>query len=321
MWAQLAVGTEAGIAGIQPVELTKSVYVLLLAFAGMHLMEMRRRDSREYRRSPIAAVLPFLRTIGGFALVVLSVVVGVRDFSPGIILGLVTLLWLFRVGRSVRTSGRPALIWRAVRPVVVIGLVAVVAVAAWARANPEKLPAGMPQRDRILVWSQPELHPHSGSQVLAGMDRVAEGGWRGARDWFGKNEEVMKVPAVQDDFITAFLLNRFGGFAGLALVGLQLLYLLLLFFISGSIERATESGDFREQQAGRVLGFALYGLAWMHAVHWAIAWCNTLGLLPVMGQPMTWLSAGNSHLMGFALLSLVIALVTSWIARAPAAEV
>jgi cell division protein FtsW (lipid II flippase) len=179
----------------------------------------------------------------------------------------------------------------------------------------------MPQRDRILVWSQPELHPHSGSQVLAGMDRVAEGGWLGARDWFGNNEEVMKVPAVQDDFITAFLLNRFGGYAGMALLGLQLLYLMLLFTVSGSIERATESGDFREQQAGRVLGFALYGLGWMHAIHWAIAWCNTLGLLPVMGQPMTWLSAGNSHLMGFALLSLVIALVTSWIARAPAAEV
>ena len=53
-------------------------------------------------------------------------------------------------------------------------------------------------------------------------------------------------------------------------------------------------------------------LAWLPTVHWTIAWCNTLGLLPVMGQPMTWLSAGNSHLLGFALMSLTIALVTSW---------
>ena len=59
----------------------------------------------------------------------------------------------------------------------------------------------------------------------------------------------------------------------------------------------------------------MYCLAWMHAVHWGIAWCNTLGLLPVMGQPMTWVAAGNSHLLGFALPTLTIALVTAWAMR------
>ena len=34
-----------------------------------------------------------------------------------------------------------------------------------------------------------------------------------------------------------------------------------------------------------------------------------------MGQPMTWMSAGNSHLTDFALLSLAIALGTSWVLR------
>jgi cell division protein FtsW len=125
----------------------------------------------------------------------------------------------------------------------------------------------------------------------------------------------MKVPAVQDDFITAFFLNRFGGLAGLCLLGLQLVYLALLFALSRRIEAATRQADFRDQNAGRVLGFTLFGLAWMHAIHWGIAWGNTLGLLPVMGQPMTWMSAGNSHLLGFALLSLSIALITSWVLR------
>lgn len=313
MGAQLTIGSEAGIAGIQPVELTKSVYVLLIAFAGMHLVELRRRDTREFRRSPLTVLLPFLRTIGGFALVVLSIVVGVRDFSPGIILGLVTLFWLFRIGRNEGGSGLS--IWTLTRPTVAVAMAALFAAGAWARANPEALPPGMPQRDRILVWSQPDLHPHSGSQVLSGMDRVAEGGWAGARDWFGPNEEVMKVPAVQDDFITAFLLNRFGGLAGLTLMALQLLYLAVLFSLARRIETATERGDFREQNAGRVAGISLFVLAWMHAIHWSIAWCNTLGLLPVMGQPMTWLSAGNSHLLGFALPTLTIALVTAWVMR------
>jgi cell division protein FtsW (lipid II flippase) len=125
----------------------------------------------------------------------------------------------------------------------------------------------------------------------------------------------MKVPAVQDDFITAFLLNRFGGVVGLGLICLQLVYLLLLFSVARKIERVTQRGDFREQSAGRTASFALFGLAWMHAIHWSIAWSNTLGLLPVMGQPMTWLSAGNSHLLGFTLPCLTIALMTSWVAR------
>jgi cell division protein FtsW len=310
---QLAIGNETGIGGLQPVELTKFVYVVFLAFAGMHLGELRHRDTREFRRSPLRVLLPFLRTLVGFALVVLSVIVGVRDFSPAIILGLVTLLWLYRIGR--RGPGRRAMVWNLLRPSVALVLVGFVVAASWARDHPEKLPTAMPQRDRILVWSQPGLHPHSGSQVLAAMDRVSEGGWRGARHWFGPNEEVMKVPAVQDDFITAFLLNRFGGFVGLGLIGLQLVYLLLLFSVARRIERVTRSGDFREQSAGRTASFALFGLAWMHAIHWSIAWSNTLGLLPVMGQPMTWLSAGNSHLLGFTLPCLAIALMTSWVAR------
>ena len=106
-----------------------------------------------------------------------------------------------------------------------------------------------------------------------------------------------------------------GGSAGLALIGLQLVYLLVLFAIAGRIEQLSGAGDFAEQSASRTASFTLYGLAWMHAIHWAIAWSNTLGLLPVMGQPMTWLSAGNSHLLGFTLPCLTVALVTAWVAR------
>lgn len=315
MAVQLSFGSEAGIGGIQPVELTKSVFVVLLGFAGMHLMEVRRRDTREYRRSPLTVLLPFLRIIGAFALVVLSIVVGVRDFSPGIILGLVALLWLFRVGR--REEGRHEGLsrWGLLRALSVALLLCVAAAATFARLSPERLPVGMPQRDRILVWAEPELHPHSGSQVLSAMDRVGQGGWSGAREWFGPNEDAMQVPAVQDDFITAFFLNRFGGLAGLCLLCLQLIYVALLFALSRRLEAATRRADFWEQNAGRVLGFTLFGLAWMHTIHWGIAWGNTLGLLPVMGQPMTWMSAGNSHLLGFALLSLTIALACSWLLR------
>ena len=55
-------------------------------------------------------------------------------------------------------------------------LACLVGAVIWARLHTEALPQGMPQRDRLLVWAQPDLHPHSGSQVLSAMDRVADGG-------------------------------------------------------------------------------------------------------------------------------------------------
>ncbi len=315
MMAQLALGSEEGIGGIQPVELTKSVFVVLLAFAGMNVLEIRRRESRAYQRSPILFLLPFLRFIAIFLVVVFSVVVGVRDFSPAIILSLVTLAWLWKVGGGQRGERTAAGIWSLLRPGVLLALVGMIGAGLWAHNNAEALPPGMPQKDRVLVWAEPALHPHSGSQVLGAMDRVSEGGRIGATGWFAANDRVMTLPAVQDDFIVAFLLHRFGAYAGLTLLGFQILYLWLLFSLARKVERQTSQADFKLQNAGLVLSFTLFGLSWMQIAHWTIAWCNTLGLLPVMGQPMTWLSAGNSHLLGFALVTLTIALVTSWLLR------
>jgi cell division protein FtsW (lipid II flippase) len=310
---QVVLGGEEGLAGIQPVELVKTVTVILLGFVGMHLMEAREREVRAYRRSPIRFLLPYVRFAGLFFLFVLSAVVGVRDFSPAVILLLVLLAWFWKVGGA---GGRPAAgLWRAIRPAIAAAVLLVIAGGAYVHAHPEVLPSSFPKRERVLVWAQPALHPHSGSQVLAANERVAEGGWLGTRGWFGANGDVMDVPEIHNDFIIAFYLNRFGGLAGLALLLLQIVYLAALFALARQFERWAAAGDFRDQNAGRVIGFTVYGLAWLHIAHWTIAWANSLGLLPVMGQPMTWVAAGNSHLLGMAMPTLAIALIAAWTLR------
>jgi cell division protein FtsW (lipid II flippase) len=257
--------------------------------------------------------MPYFRFAAIFFLFIGGMVVGVRDFSPMVIMTVVLTAWLWKLGGSQGEFYKGLSVWRFVRPLILLGVVGFIAGMTWVYHNPEKVPDGFPQKDRILVWAQPELHPHSGTQVLDSMDLVGRGGWLGAKPWFGRNDGVMKLAAVQDDFITAFLINRFGGYAGLAMLATQLFYVLLLFTLGKVLERQFGEGDFREQNAGIVLGFTLYGLAWMMIAHWLISWGNTLGLLPVMGQPMTWLTAGNSHLIAFALLILFIALVSGWI--------
>ena len=316
MILQLIGGGEEGIGGIQPVELMKSVLVVMLGFAGLHITETRRRGTRAYRHSPLLFILPYLRFVGLLLIVVLIIVVGVRDFSPIVILGVLIMAWVWRLGKIERTERGSVFFWRWLRPVVILGVAGFIGGGYWIYNNPESLPTSFPQRDRILVWAQPEKHQHSGSQVLGGLENISTGGWRGAgANWFGKNGSVQTVPAVQDDFITAFYLHKFGGIAGLVLMGFQLLYLLILYRLSRQVAERTGEGDFDEQNAGTVMSYTIYGLAAMQATHWTIAWGNSLGLLPVMGQPMTWISAGNSHLLGFALLTVSIGLITAWFSR------
>jgi cell division protein FtsW len=275
--------------------------------------ETRRREARAYRRSPIRFLMPYFRFAAIFFLFFGSIVVGVKDFSPLVILAVILLAWLWKLGGSQGEFYKRLSIWRFVRPLALLVIVGFVGGMVWVYHHPHQVPEGFPKRDRILVWAQPELHPHSGTQVLDSMDLVGRGGWLGAKPWFGRNGGVMRLAAVQDDFITAFLINRFGGYAGLAMLFAQIFYALLLFTLGKVLERQLGEGDFREQNAGVVLGYTLYGVAWMLVAQWLISWGNTLGLLPVMGQPMTWLTAGNSHLIAVALLPLFIALVSGWV--------
>ena len=313
MAVQFLVGSEEGIAGLQPVELVKTVFVVLLGYVGLHVTETRQRDVRRFRERPLTYLAPYFRLAGVFFLIIASIVVGVRDFSPLVIMTVVLMAWIYKVGGKPSGLSKAGSFFIWVRPAVLLLVIGIVGLLTFVYMNPEVVPDGFPQKDRILVWSKPQLFPHSGSQVLGSMDFVGQGGWFGAKPWFGVNGPVMTLPAVQDDFITAFLINRFGGIAGLVMLGTQLLFIVLLFGLGRRLERQLTGGDFRDQNAGVVLGYTLFGLAWLHAAHWLISWGNTMGMLPVMGQPMTWLTAGNSHLMAFALIILLIAQISAWV--------
>jgi len=73
------------------------------------------------------------------------------------------------------------------------------------------------------------------------------------------------------------------------------------------------SGDYAKRQAGIVPCFVIQGLLVIHLLQWSISWGNTLGILPVMGQPMTWLSSGNSHLASVGVPALILGLLGCWV--------
>ena len=81
------------------------------------------------------------------------------------------------------------------------------------------------------------------------------------------------------------------------------------------IKRAASSSsgaaarNFRQAWAARFRYFALCGGGAFVLGHFLLSWGTNLGILPIMGQPMSFLSAGGSHLLFFIcpLLGLTVA--------------
>jgi cell division protein FtsW len=160
--------------------------------------------------------------------------------------------------------------------------------------------------DRFQVWLDPATHPHTGRQLLLGARAIADGGWFGADHALGLASlgqpagEVLRVPAVQDDFAPTFFANRHG------LVGMLALWLLQACLVTALLRAAVRAWlggkampDHRNAWHARFRCFALCGGGAFLFGHFLLSWGTNLAIFPVMGQPMSFLSAGGSHLLFF----------------------
>lgn len=302
-------GSEEGIAGIQPVELAKLLFVVIMARLLVYWHNMRQMQTRHYHETRYKIALGIAaQVIGAIIFGAAVLMVGVNDNSPLFIIGWLTLAYLWFAFYD------PHITWSRSRVYGQGGLIAlvgiIVLVGMYAYHNPPGYDSWVPQDERIRIWSNPALYPEAASQLISSLRFVGDGGWRGT-GWFGSNGIVMALPAVQDDFIGAFALNRFGGFVGLLLVTVQCLWLFTCFALVNRLKRAQVSPE--AMQVFQVVAYVLYGLVCLHLLHWLISWSNVLGWLPIMGQPMTWLSAGNSHMLALGIVTLLLSLMASWL--------
>jgi cell division protein FtsW len=167
--------------------------------------------------------------------------------------------------------------------------------------------------ERFGVWLDPATHPHTGQQLLLGAQAIHGGGWSGADGRFGLAAlgqgapEALAIPAVQDDFAPSFLLQRHGLAAALALWALQALFLCALLGAAWQAwRRAAAARDYRRAWLGRFRCFVLCGGAAFVFGHFLLSWGTNLAFFPIMGQPMSFLSAGGSHLLFFIFPLLVL---------------
>ncbi|MBA5637599.1 FtsW/RodA/SpoVE family cell cycle protein [Duganella sp. LX20W] len=312
--AQVLWGDETGVFDLQPVELAKLALTALTA----HCLALRFGWQRGPHDSPgramrwlqlAAPALLFLALLG-------LALVQVDDYSPLILL----LVWSTSMALAYAAAARNGKLAAALALLVL----AVIAAIAWLRlAGTDDLIRWGFYADRFLVWLNPAEHPHTGQQLLLGARAIADGGWWGADHLSGLRTlgqplgAVLRIPAVQDDFAPSFFLNRHGLAAGLLLWTVQAAFVTGIAVTAAQrLAAADAARHHRAAWAGRWAYFALCGGAAFTLGHFLLSWGTNLAIFPIMGQPMSFLSAGGSHLLFF--LCPLLALVG---ASAPSSEI
>ena len=295
--AQVLWGDETGVFDLQPVELAKlaltalTAHCLALRFGWRSGPQPLAAHSARWLQL-IAPALLFLALLG-------LALVQVDDFSPLILL----LVWTTAMAMAYALAARNRLL----AALLVCVAIAAIGAVAWLRwAGSDDLIRWGFYADRFLVWLNPAEHPHTGQQLLLGAHAIADGGWWGADHALGLRSlglsagSAVQVPAVQDDFAASFFLNRHG------LAGGLLLWMAQAALLAGLVQTAarchaagTGARDFRHAWAGRFRYFALCGGAAFVLGHFLLSWGTNLAIFPIMGQPMSFLSAGGSHLLFF----------------------
>lgn len=151
------------------------------------------------------------------------------------------------------------------------------------------------QQQRIAAIFDPQRDPHgSGYQTIQSVIAVGSGGWFGKGYGNGTQTKLGFLPEQWTDFIFSVLAEEWG-FAGCAVT--ILLYGLL---IGGAIRIATRATDLY----GCLLAT---GTAAVYLVHVGVGIAMSIGIFPVIGIPLSFLSyGGSSQLLNLCLGGMVL---------------
>jgi rod shape determining protein RodA len=147
------------------------------------------------------------------------------------------------------------------------------------------------QQDRINVWLRPHLCDPQGSlyNIIQSKLAIGSGGFQGKGFLKGDLNKLNYVPEKSSDFIFS-VIGEEQGFLGV--ISVVLLFMLLLYRIIIIAERSKSNFI-------RHYGYAVAGIIF---IHYFINIGMTMGIMPVIGIPLPFLSQGGSSLLAFSLM-------------------
>jgi cell division protein FtsW (lipid II flippase) len=120
--------------------------------------------------------------------------------------------------------------------------------------------------------------------------------------------QPIRIPVVESDFTGAYLIGRLGVGAATLFYAAQILLLAMVVYTFMRISSA-RNGNLMDAGLRRFIATVVAGVGLLLMLQWILAWSNILGLLPVMGQPMTLLSYAVSHHLLMVLPCLIVLVV------------
>ena len=151
------------------------------------------------------------------------------------------------------------------------------------------------QQDRINVWLQPHLCDPHGSlyNVLQSKLAIGSGGLSGKGFLEGTMTKLNYVPEQNTDFIFVTVGEEQGFIGGVAVIVLYCILLIRIFMMG-------------ERMTGKFEKVFAYGVGSLLFIHFSINIGMTMGLMPVIGIPLPFMSYGGSSLLGFSLMMGVL---------------
>jgi rod shape determining protein RodA len=153
------------------------------------------------------------------------------------------------------------------------------------------------QKDRIMAFANPSAQSRGYAyNAIQSKIAIGSGGFWGKGMGEGTQTAGKFLPESSTDFIFSAIAEE-NGFFGIAIL---LAVFVLLWY------RILRIGWRAAHNFGRIFAF---GLAWLVAVHFFINTGMNLGMLPVIGLPLPFVSYGGSHVLaGFFGIGILLAI-------------
>ncbi len=151
------------------------------------------------------------------------------------------------------------------------------------------------QKQRILTFLNPDLDPMgSAYHIIQSITAIGSGGLFGKGWGAGSQTQLKFLPVQESDFILSVIAEEFGFF------GISFVMLLCFLLIKTLLDIAFRSSDYFSS-------LIVVGLASILLSHIFINSAMTIGLMPVKGLPIPFISAGGSFLLScFIMIGLVV---------------
>jgi len=150
------------------------------------------------------------------------------------------------------------------------------------------------QKARLLTFIHPEQDPLGvGYNTLQSVTAIGSGGISGKGLGYGSQSQLNFLPEAHSDFIFAVFAEEAGW------IGVLFFFIIFFLFCVSIINITARSRD-------NFGYFIILGSFWFFFIHFFVNIGVNLGILPVVGLPLPFLSAGGTHLLvSFILIGFI----------------